>query len=57
MARARVVRISDAFLGVGFGLLAAAAFLVALPAGLAVTGGECVVIGYLIERRAVAVRE
>ena len=43
---------SDAFLLLGFGLLAAAGFLVAVPAGLAVTGVEAVAVGYLIERRA-----
>lgn len=47
------MRPSDAFLFVGFGLLAAAGFLVALPAGLAVVGLESVAVAYMLERRAI----
>ena len=51
------MRVSDAFLLLGFGLLAAAGFLWTLPAGLAVTGVEAVTIAYLIEQRALSQEE
>ena len=47
------MRLSDAFLLLGFGLLAAAGFLVALPAGLAIVGVEAVMVAYMIEQRAI----
>lgn len=34
----------------GFALLTVAAFTVALPLGLAVAGGSCLAVGYLLGR-------
>ena len=34
----------------GFGLLVIAAALVAVPLGIAVAGGSCIVLGYLMGR-------
>lgn len=51
------MRAPDIFLLVGFGLVAAAGYLVTLPLGLATTGIECVALAYLLERRALSGEE